>query len=105
MYNSARLGSHLLWWAQCWCLVGGSLMTADQVLEKFRLEHRSKCLRALQQLHCAFLTAPSLHPWPRQEYADNGPGIQAAFALFTPNFFLPAHLLPSILPPCAAACC
>lgn len=60
-------------------------MTAEQVLAKFRLEHRRKCLRGLQQLHCALLTAPTLDPQPSQKYANNGPGIHTAFAPFYPK--------------------
>lgn len=32
------------------------MVTAEQVLEKCRLQRRRKCLRALQKLRCALLT-------------------------------------------------
>lgn len=89
----------LRWWVQCWCLVGGLLTTAEQMLEKFSIKHERKCLHGTQCtmyfVHC------TLHPRFITSQAKISKQCAHSFVFlcsFFFFFFLPQNLSNPYLP-------
>lgn len=86
----------LRWWVQCWCLVGGLLTTAEQMLEKFSIKHERKCLHGT---HCTmYFVHCTLHP----RFITRQAKISKQYAhslLFLCSFFFTPKPLKSISPP------
>lgn len=75
-------------------------MTAEQVWQEVRFVSVVAANIVHSWLHPHFIHRPS-----QKIRKTTAPEFTLALLFYTPNVLLPAHPLPSVLPPRAAACC